>query len=614
MQLRKCVSHPYMFNGVEPEPFELGDHLIDASGKLHLLDQLLRFLWQHNHKVLLFSQMTYMLDILQDYLGYRGYSYERLDGSVRGEERFLAVRNFNEQDETFVFLLSTKAGGQGLNLVGADTVIFVDSDFNPQNDIQAAARAHRIGQTKPVKVIRLVGRDTVEEVILRRADMKLRLTNKVIEGGQFSSIANASSTAVSATQLSDMLKFGLEKLLQSEDSTIDNVDLQGILGATVNGEWTLSEETSSESQEEQMEVDEDEDEKQDHIYMFEGKDYSKETTEEDKDAFNKLIAGIVSVAMEDQEEAVNTPRSRRQTGSSNVLPELPTSTRKRKELTEEEKEERRRKRQEAAAKRAKLQEEAEVRKSQERRRKLEELWDRNNYTSSNISLDSESDEEETGLSSDEMLGEEEDDDRRQGIRYVRGDVTHPEVKGGDSIVVHCVDDSGSWGQGGLFTALSNRSQLPETQYELAGQMKDLALGDAHLVSMDDRVSRDTGNDYVALIVAQHRDRNNTVSGIKLTALDQGLQRIYKMAKEKKGMSFNSNLARIITRKHQYLTFFVFVRFWRKCKIWCKKVFSCFDGPIVQVYYVLTFHFSQTSSRSCLSYCDPPPSLCLSIYS
>lgn len=81
-----------------------------------------------------------------------GYTYERLDGSVRGEERFLAVRNFNEQDETFVFLLSTKAGGQGLNLVGADTVIFVDSDFNPQNDIQAAARAHRIGQTRYAQV------------------------------------------------------------------------------------------------------------------------------------------------------------------------------------------------------------------------------------------------------------------------------------------------------------------------------------------------------------------------------------------------------------------------------------------------------------------------------
>lgn len=114
--------------------------------------------------------MTHMLDIIQDYLTLRGechgtsiivqplndltwlslqgYSYERLDGSVRGEERYLAIQNFNEDEGTFIFLLSTKAGGVGLNLVGADTVIFVDSDFNPQNDLQAAARAHRIGQTR----------------------------------------------------------------------------------------------------------------------------------------------------------------------------------------------------------------------------------------------------------------------------------------------------------------------------------------------------------------------------------------------------------------------------------------------------------------------------------
>ncbi len=82
------------------------------------------------------------------YIFYLGYSYERLDGSVRGEERFLAVKNFSKNDETFIFLLSTRAGGQGLNLAGADTIIFVDSDFNPQNDLQAAARAHRLGQTR----------------------------------------------------------------------------------------------------------------------------------------------------------------------------------------------------------------------------------------------------------------------------------------------------------------------------------------------------------------------------------------------------------------------------------------------------------------------------------
>lgn len=146
-QLRKCVNHPYLFDGVEPEPFEIGDHLIEASGKLHLLDKLLAFLRPRGHRVLLFSQMTQMLDILQDYMDYRGYSYERVDGSVRGEERHLAIKNFGEQP-IFVFLLSTRAGGVGMNLTAADTVIFVDSDFNPQNDLQAAARAHRIGQNK----------------------------------------------------------------------------------------------------------------------------------------------------------------------------------------------------------------------------------------------------------------------------------------------------------------------------------------------------------------------------------------------------------------------------------------------------------------------------------
>lgn len=109
MHLRKCVDHPYLFDGVEPEPFEMGEHLIEASGKLCLLDSMLAFLHKGGHRVLLFSQMRRMLDILQDYMEYRGYSYERLDGSVRGEERNLAIKNFSSKD-VFVFLLSTRAG------------------------------------------------------------------------------------------------------------------------------------------------------------------------------------------------------------------------------------------------------------------------------------------------------------------------------------------------------------------------------------------------------------------------------------------------------------------------------------------------------------------------
>ncbi|KAF8563191.1 hypothetical protein P879_11216 [Paragonimus westermani] len=194
MQLRKCVGHPYLFDGLEPEPFELGPHIVDASGKITLLDLLLKFLYNPFaktqsaidlpvgpvHKVLIFSQMTRMLDIVQDYLTLMDYNYERLDGSVRGDDRFAAIRGFNQDQKSFVFLLSTRAGGQGLNLVAADTVILLDSDFNPQNDLQATARVHRIGQTKPVRVIRLIGRDTVEEAILSRADGKLKLSTRIL--------------------------------------------------------------------------------------------------------------------------------------------------------------------------------------------------------------------------------------------------------------------------------------------------------------------------------------------------------------------------------------------------------------------------------------------------
>uniref|UniRef100_A0A3Q7EK84 Helicase ATP-binding domain-containing protein n=1 Tax=Solanum lycopersicum TaxID=4081 RepID=A0A3Q7EK84_SOLLC len=137
IQLRKACSHPYLFAGIEPEPYEEGEHLVQASGKLLILDHLLQKLHACGHRVLLFSQMTQTLDILQDYLELRKYSYERLDGSIRAEERFAAIRSFShnrskfeaEQNAAFVFLISTRAGGVGLNLVAADTVSDNFCDF-----------------------------------------------------------------------------------------------------------------------------------------------------------------------------------------------------------------------------------------------------------------------------------------------------------------------------------------------------------------------------------------------------------------------------------------------------------------------------------------------------
>ncbi|NWI95665.1 CHD1L protein, partial [Pitta sordida] len=127
-------------------------------------------------------------------------------------------------------------GGVGMNLTAADTVIFTDSDFNPQNDLQAIARAHRIGQHKPVKIIRLIGRDTIEEIIYRRAASKLRLTNAVVEGGQFA-LGAPKPQGAADLQLSEILKFGLDKLLSSEGSTVQDVELENILGETKGGKW-----------------------------------------------------------------------------------------------------------------------------------------------------------------------------------------------------------------------------------------------------------------------------------------------------------------------------------------------------------------------------------------
>ncbi|XP_007485385.1 chromodomain-helicase-DNA-binding protein 1-like isoform X2 [Monodelphis domestica] len=519
-QLRKCVGHPYLFDGVEPEPFEIGDHLIEASGKLHLLDKLLSFLYTRHHRVLLFSQMTHMLDILQDYMDYRGYSYERLDGSVRGEERHLAIKNFGQQP-IFVFLLSTKAGGVGMNLTAADTVIFVDSDFNPQNDLQAIARAHRIGQKKSVKIIRLIGRDTVEEVIYRRAASKLRLTSAIIEGGHLT-LGAQKTPAASDLQLSEILKFGLDKLLSSEGSTMEEIDLEGILGESKDGKWIADALLASEEESKEEEA-------ESHMYLYEGKDYSKEPSQEDRKSFEQLVDLQKTLLEERHQEG----RALRNKGSVLVPGLLEGPTKRKRILSQEELEERRKKRQEAAAKRARLKEEKKRQQEEAEHKKKMAWWESNNYQSSCLpSEESETDEAEEG--NDENDGEfSYEDQDLTSIKYVSGDVTHPQAGAEDAIIVHCVDDSGRWGRGGLFTALEIRSAEPRKIYELAGKMKDLSLGGVLLFPIDDKESRNKGQDLLALIVAQHRDRSNALSGIKMAALEEGLKKISLAAKKRK---------------------------------------------------------------------------------
>lgn len=196
MELRKCCNHPFLITGAEEKI--VGEYaanvvgeltatihltsMIEASGKLVLIDKLLPKLKAGGHKVLLFSQMVRCLDILEDYLICKKYPFERIDGRVRGNLRQAAIDRFSKPDsDRFVFLLCTRAGGLGINLTAADTVIIFDSDWNPQNDLQAQARCHRIGQVKSVKVYRLITRNSYEREMFDRASMKLGLDKAVLQ-------------------------------------------------------------------------------------------------------------------------------------------------------------------------------------------------------------------------------------------------------------------------------------------------------------------------------------------------------------------------------------------------------------------------------------------------
>lgn len=159
--------------------------LISDAGKLFVLDSLLARLKEGGHRVLIYSQMTRMIDLLEEYMSHRQYSYMRLDGSSKIHERRDMVADFQQRQDIFVFLLSTRAGGLGINLTAADTVIFYDSDWNPTVDQQAMDRAHRLGQTRQVTVYRLICKGTIEERILQRAREKSEIQRMVIQGGSF---------------------------------------------------------------------------------------------------------------------------------------------------------------------------------------------------------------------------------------------------------------------------------------------------------------------------------------------------------------------------------------------------------------------------------------------
>ncbi|XP_060692950.1 chromodomain-helicase-DNA-binding protein 1 isoform X3 [Hemiscyllium ocellatum] len=265
MELKKCCNHCYLIKIPEDNNFynrqEALQHLIRNSGKLILLDKLLCRLKERGHRVLIFSQMVRMLDILAEYLKCRQFCFQRLDGSIKGELRKQALDHFNaEGSDDFCFLLSTRAGGLGINLASADTVVIFDSDWNPQNDLQAQARAHRIGQKKQVNIYRLVTKGTVEEEIIERAKKKMVLDHLVIQRMDTTgkTVLHTGSNPTNSTpfnkeELAAILKFGAEELFkepEGEEQEPQEMDIDEILcraetrenepGPTTVGEELLS--------------------------------------------------------------------------------------------------------------------------------------------------------------------------------------------------------------------------------------------------------------------------------------------------------------------------------------------------------------------------------------
>ena len=252
MELRKCCNHPFLVNGVEERVHsklsypQLMESLISSSGKMVFLDKLLQKIIREKSKILIFSQFTMMLDLIEDYLRWKGYLFERLDGGVKTQQRQESIDRFNKEvdpndtgNSSFVFLLSTKAGGVGLNLTAANYVLLFDHDWNPQNDLQAQARCHRIGQTREVMIFRLVTRGTYEEKMFQVASQKLGLEQAVMSSG-----GAGGGLKLTKEEMDKLLKEGAYAMLEDDENErkfcLEDVDeiLQTRARVVVKGEST----------------------------------------------------------------------------------------------------------------------------------------------------------------------------------------------------------------------------------------------------------------------------------------------------------------------------------------------------------------------------------------
>ncbi|XP_071718310.1 probable helicase CHR10 isoform X1 [Rutidosis leptorrhynchoides] len=483
IQLRKACSHPYLFAGIEPEPYEEGEHLVQASGKLVVLDLLLQKLRNSGHRVLLFAQMTHTLDILQDYMELRKYPYERLDGSIRAEERFAAIRSFSRQsvmgisnseadlDTAFVFLISTRAGGVGLNLVAADTVIFYEQDWNPQVDKQALQRAHRIGQMNHVMSINLVTERTVEEVIMHRAERKLQLSHDVI-GDDVADKEGKDMAGVAAGDLRSVV-LGLHMF----DPTTDSKESEGQLDMSkVNDivEKVIAFRHGGRSEAEDLTV---EIRSKD---VLGGRSYVELDPVLDETSYNSWVEKLKETSGQSDNLSLEETSRRSKLEEKHLKAEL-------------------------------------VRKKAEEKKVAK--WEAQGYESLSV-------KDIVRPTDDNILSD------TGSVNLVYGDCTQPSkiCPSEPSIIFSCVDDSGNWGRGGMFDALAKLSSQIPSAYERASEFGDLHLGDLHLIEIteaDDEENKiANAHQWVALAVVQSYNPRRKVprSSISVPDLEQCLSK------------------------------------------------------------------------------------------
>ncbi len=303
MQLRKCCNHPYLFQGVEDENADdVGEHLVNNASKMRILDKLLTKLKLRGSQVLIFSQMTRMLDILEDYSQFKGYVTCRIDGDTSLEMREEYITEFTKPNsKIFLFLLSTRAGGLGLNLMTADTVILYDSDWNPQVDLQAMDRVHRIGQTRPVLVYRFICENTIEEKIIERQAMRLKLDSLVIQQGR---VLKNSGEAFTKDQMKDMIQYGADAIFRPGDDYKDeDIDIILERGEKATNNFLHEAERQAKDRSNLLlnlsfnTTD---------LYKFENEDYLKKRKEEGE----RIIAMAIQEEMDNEARLVRRDRSR----------------------------------------------------------------------------------------------------------------------------------------------------------------------------------------------------------------------------------------------------------------------------------------------------------------